>query len=273
RAGVRVLVGANAGSAADAAAGVAQGADLLGLVRTEFLFLGRDRAPDVDEQFAAYRAVAEAAGGRRVTLRTLDVGGDKPLPYLPLPVEANPFLGLRGIRLADRFPGLLADQLLAAVRVAHETPVSLMFPMVAVPAELLAARRALDAAIARDGRGTPAGLQVGMMVEVPAAALDAAAFAPYVDFLSIGTNDLVQYALAAERGNPAVAHLADPLHPGVLAMVGAVCRAAGERVLVAVCGEAAAEPRAAAAFVGLGVRELSVAPPAVPATKQVVRGL
>ena len=273
RDGATVLVGANAGSAADAATAVEHGADLVGLLRTEFLFLGRDAAPDVDEQTAAYRAVAEAAGGRRITLRTLDAGGDKPLPYLRLPVEANPFLGLRGIRLADRYPGLLEDQLLAAVRVAHETPVSLMLPMVSVLDELLAARRALDAAVAREGRGTPAGLQVGIMVEVPAAALAADAFAPHVDFFSIGTNDLVQYALAAERGNPAVAHLADPLHPGVLALVGAVCRAAGERVLVAVCGEAAADPRAADRFVALGVRELSVAPLLVPATKEAVRAM
>jgi phosphoenolpyruvate-protein kinase (PTS system EI component) len=271
RDGVTVLVGANVGSAADAAAAAAAGADLVGLVRTEFLFLDRPQAPEVDEQEAAYRAIADALGGKRITLRTLDVGGDKPLPYLPLPAEANPFLGLRGIRLAAAHPALLDDQLLAAVRVAHEAPVSLMFPMVAALDELRLARRALDAAITRDGRGTPAGLQVGIMVEVPAAALKAAAFVPHVDFLSIGTNDLTQYALAAERGNAGVAALADPLDPGVLRLVDAVCRAAGERALVAVCGEAAADPLAAAHFVGLGVRELSVAPAAVPGTKQAVR--
>jgi multiphosphoryl transfer protein len=273
RDGVTVLVGANVGSPADAADAAASGADLVGLLRTEFLFLGRTAAPDVDEQVAAYREIAAALGGRRITLRTLDVGGDKPLPYLPLPAEANPFLGLRGIRLAAEHPALLADQLLAAVRVAHETPVSLMFPMVAALDELVAARRALDAAIAADGRGTPSGLQVGIMVEVPATALKAAAFVPHVDFFSIGTNDLTQYALAAERGNPAVAGLADPLDPGVLRLVDAVCRAAGERALVAVCGEAAADPLAAELLVGLGVRELSTAPPAVPGTKQTVREL
>jgi phosphocarrier protein FPr len=273
RDGISVLVGANVGSPADAADAAASGADLVGLLRTEFLFLGRTEAPDVDEQEAAYREVAAALDGRRITLRTLDVGGDKPLPYLPLPAEANPFLGMRGIRLAEGFPGLLADQLLAAVRVAHEAPMSVMFPMVATLDELVAARRALDAAIAADGRGTPPGLQVGIMVEVPATALKAAAFAPHVDFFSIGTNDLTQYALAAERGNPAVAALADPLDPGVLRLVDAVCRAAGEQALVAVCGEAAADPLAAELLVGLGVRELSTAPPAVPATKQKVREL
>jgi multiphosphoryl transfer protein len=271
RDGVGVLVGANVGSPADATAAAAAGADIVGLVRTEFLFLDRAAAPDVDEQEAAYRAVATALDGKRITLRTLDVGGDKPLPYLPLPAEANPFLGLRGIRLATPFPELLDDQLLAMVRVAHDAPVSVMFPMVATVDELLVARRALDEAIAREGRGTPPGLEVGIMVEVPAAALKAAAFVPHVDFFSIGTNDLTQYALAAERGNPAVATVADPLDPGVLRLVDAVCRAAGEQVLVAVCGEAAADPLAAQLLVGLGVRELSVAAPAVAGVKQVVR--
>ncbi|ODT99377.1 MAG: phosphoenolpyruvate--protein phosphotransferase [Pseudonocardia sp. SCN 72-86] len=266
--GTTVLVGVNAGSAADAAA---TGADLAGLVRTEFLFLGRDDAPGVDEQEAAYREVAAALGGRRITLRTLDVGGDKPLPYVPAPAEANPFLGVRGLRLALRAPELFATQLRAIVRTAHATPVSVMFPMVSTVAELLAARAALDAAIVAEGRGVPAELQVGMMVEVPAAALRAAAFAPHVDFLSIGTNDLTQYALAAERGNDAVAALADPLDPAVLALVAATCRGAGDDVLVAVCGEAAADPAAAALLVGLGVRELSVAAPAVAGVKQSVR--
>jgi phosphocarrier protein FPr len=273
RDGVEVLVGANIGAVADAAAAADAGADLAGLVRTEFLFLDRTRPPDVDEQVAAYRAVAAALGGRRITLRTLDVGGDKPLSYLPLPAQANPFLGLRGIRLAGTAGGLLRDQLRAAVRVAHETPVSLMFPMVSALEEVLAARRELDAVIAAEGRGSPAGLRVGIMVEVPAAALKAAVIVPQVDFLSIGTNDLTQYTLAVERGNPAVADLADPLDPAVLRLVDVVCRAAAGRVPVAVCGEAAADPVAAGLLVGLGVRELSVVAPAVAGVKQAVRAL
>jgi phosphocarrier protein FPr len=267
--GTPVLVGVNVG--ADPMP--APGADLAGLVRTEFLFLGRDTAPGVDEQVAAYRAVAEALGGRRITLRTLDVGGDKPLPYLPTPTEANPFLGVRGLRLALATPGLLADQLLAAVRVAHETPVSVMFPMVSTLPEVQAALAALDDAIAREGRGRPAELQVGIMVEVPAAALKARVLARHLDFLSIGTNDLTQYALAAERGNPAVAALADPLDPGVLRLVDAVCRGAGDRALVAVCGESAADEAAVPLLVGLGVRELSVAAPAVAVVKDAVRAV
>ncbi|GLY96595.1 phosphoenolpyruvate--protein phosphotransferase [Actinoplanes sp. NBRC 103695] len=270
--GVTIGVGANVGSADDALAAAANGADHAGLVRTEFLFLGRDEAPGVDEQVAAYRAVAAALGGRRITLRTLDVGGDKPLPYLPSPHEDNPFLGVRGLRHSLAHPALLADQLTAIATVARETPVSVMFPMVSTLAELHAARRALDEAIARTGPGRPPGLQVGIMVEVPAAALKAATFAPHIDFASIGTNDLTQYALAAERGNPAVAALSDALDPGVLRLIDATCRGVGSRATVAVCGELAADEMAVPVLVGLGVRSLSVAPPAVPAVKEAVRG-
>ena len=268
--GVAVHVGANVGSAEDARLAAACGADLAGLVRTEFLFLDRAQAPDVDEQETVYRAIAEALPGRRITFRTLDVGGDKPLSYLPMPAEANPFLGLRGIRLSLAHPRLLAHQLTAIVRVAHDGPTSVMFPMVSTLDELVAARRMLDDAIKLVGRGTPNGLEVGMMVEVPAAALKAQVFAPHVDFFSIGTNDLTQYALAAERGNAAVADVGDAFDPGVLKLVEAVCRTG---VAVAVCGELAADDRATPLLVGLGVRELSVTPPAVPAVKQRVRGL
>lgn len=189
-----------------------------------------------------------------------------------MPGEANPFLGVRGIRLSLAQPGLLAEQLLAVVRVAHDTPVSVMFPMVSTLAELAAAREVVDAAVARAGQGRPLGLQVGLMVEVPAAALKTAAFAPYVDFLSIGTNDLTQYALAVDRGNAALAGLGNPYDPGVLRLVAAVCAGAG-RAQVAVCGELAGDERAAQLLVGMGVRELSVAPRAVPTVKQAVRSL
>ncbi|HYY12359.1 MAG TPA: putative PEP-binding protein, partial [Kineosporiaceae bacterium] len=224
--------------------------------------------PTADEQAEAYAALAAALPGRRIVVRTLDVGGDKPLDYLPLPAEANPFLGVRGIRLAPVRPDLLAAQLRAVVRVAHEAPVDVMFPMVATVGELLAARQAVDAAVEAEGRGRPPELRVGIMVEVPATALKARAFAPYADFFSIGTNDLTQYALAAERGNDAVAALSDPLDPGVLALVAA---AASAGTPVAVCGEVAADERAAGLLLGLGVRELSVTPSAVATVKQAVR--
>jgi len=268
--GTHVIVGANLGSQDDATLAAKSGADLAGLVRTEFLFLGRSQAPDVDEQETAYLALAETLGGRRLTLRTLDVGGDKPLDYLPMPLEANPFLGLRGLRLSLANPGLLADQLLACVRTAHATPVSLMFPMVSTVAELAEARRLLADAVALDGRGTPPGLLVGIMVEVPATALKTAAFARHVDFFSIGTNDLTQYTLAAERGNAAVAEVGDPYDPGVLRLVQTVCQGAGT-ALVALCGELAADTRATPLLVGLGVRELSMTPSAIPEVKEAIR--
>lgn len=271
--GVPVPVGATIGSVQDARDAVSSGADLAGLVRTEFLFLGRPHAPDVEEQEAAYRDIAAALGARRITLRTLDAGADKPLGYLPAPPEANPFLGLRGIRLSLAYPALLADQLLAMVRVAHDVPVSLMFPMISILDELRQASQMLDDAIKRVGRGRPRGLQIGIMVEVPGTALKAAGFAPHVDFFSIGTNDLTQYALAAERGNGAVADIGDPFDPGVLRLIDAVCRGAGQQAVVGVCGELAADERACALLVGLGVRELSVAPRAVPAIKQRMRGV
>ncbi|GAA0565921.1 phosphoenolpyruvate--protein phosphotransferase [Paractinoplanes ferrugineus] len=263
--GVRIEVAANIGSLADATAAAEHGADLAGLVRTEFLFLDRAAAPGADEQFATYRQLAAALGGRRITLRTLDVGGDKPLRYAPAPHEQNPFLGVRGIRHSLAHPALFAEQLLAIARVARETPVSVMFPMVSTVAEIVAARRMLDDALARTGPA--AGLRVGIMVEVPAAALRAAAFTPYVDFVSVGTNDLTQYTLAAERGNAAVP--ADGLDPAVLRLVGGICRRAG--VPVAVCGELAGDEAAVPLLTALGVRELSVAPPAVPLVKEAVR--
>jgi multiphosphoryl transfer protein len=271
RDGTAITVAANVASTDEAEAAAAAGAELAGLVRTEFLFVGRTSAPDIDEQEATYLSLAEAMGGRRLTIRTLDVGGDKPLSYLPMPPEANPFLGLRGIRLTLARPELLTDQLTAIVRTAHQTPVSVMFPMVTSADEIAAARGFLADAIDRVGQGSPPGLQVGIMVEVPAAALTASTLAPDVDFFSIGTNDLTQYALAVERGNEAVASLVDPMHPGVLRLIEATCKGAGDRVTVAVCGELASDPQAVPTLLRLGVRELSVAAPAVPLTKEAVR--
>jgi phosphoenolpyruvate-protein phosphotransferase/dihydroxyacetone kinase phosphotransfer subunit len=270
RDGTVVTVAANLGSLADARVAFAGGADAAGLVRTEFLFLGRESAPTLDEQRADYAAIAAAMPGRRITLRTLDVGGDKPLPYLSMPEEANPFLGRRGIRLSLEHRDLLRDQLVAICETARRGPVSVMFPMVSSLTELLAAREVLAEAAGEPG--PPAGLQVGVMVEVPAAALKIETIAPHVDFVSIGTNDLTQYTLAAERGNAAVAALSDALDPGVLRLIGEVCRAPAP-LEVAVCGEAASDPLAIPVLVGLGVRELSVSPSAVARVKAAVREL
>jgi len=269
--GTTIEVAANLGSRAEALAAAGSGADGAGLVRTEFLFQERDSAPDRDEQAAQYLAIAEAMAGRRITVRTLDVGGDKPLGYLPVPAEDNPQLGRRGIRLSLRRRELLLDQLAAICDVARKAPVSVLFPMISTVAELREARRLLDEAAGP--AGLPDELRVGMMVEVPAAALKVTTFLPHLDFLSIGTNDLTQYTLAAERGNAAVAELSDPLDPGVLSLIEQVCRTVAGRVPVAVCGEAAADEAAIAVLIGLGVRELSVSVPAVAAVKDRVREL
>jgi multiphosphoryl transfer protein len=269
--GVLVAVSANVGSVADARAARGAGADGVGLVRTEFLFLGRDSAPELDEQEAEYDAICGALEGRTVTLRTLDVGGDKPLPYLPMPFEDNPFLGLRGIRLSLARRELLHSQLQAICRTARRHPVKVMFPMVSTLGELLEARQTLLDAAGPDG--PPPGLRVGVMVEVPAAALKIESLLPHLDFVSIGTNDLTQYTLAAERGNASVAGLSDSLDPAVLRLVDQVCRACEGLVDVSVCGEVASDELAVPVLVGLGVRELSVSPHAVPRIKATVRSL
>jgi multiphosphoryl transfer protein len=274
RDGRRIEVVANAGSPRDVDAALANGAEGVGLLRTEFLFLERDSLPSEDEQVAAYEDLAQRLEGRPLILRTLDVGADKPLPYLPRRDEANPFLGVRGIRLGLDQPELLETQLRAVLRVAAAHPLKVMFPMVATLAEFREAVSVLARARARlEERSQTAGeIEVGVMVEVPSAALAAEVFAPEVDFFSIGTNDLTQYTLAAERGNERVAALADALHPSVLRLIQAVTEAAhGHGKWVGVCGELASEPPAVPVLVGLGVTELSVNPPAIPATKEAVR--
>lgn len=277
RDGRHIEVMANIGSSADAERAVALGAEGVGLLRTEFLFADRATLPDECEQEAAYRAIAERMDGRPLTLRTLDVGADKPLRALPQPPEANPFLGARGVRLSLLEPELLLAQLRAALRVAADHPLRVMLPMVATLDELRAARALLERAkeqLTEEGASVPAKVELGIMVEVPAAALAAPRLAAEADFFSLGTNDLSQYVMAAERGNPRVADLADGLQPAVLALIRMTVEAAdaaGRRV--AVCGELAADPLAIALLVGLGVHELSVSPPAVPGVKRVLREL
>jgi len=275
RDGTSIEVLANVGQPSDVEAALDVGAEGVGLLRTEFLFIGRDTMPSEQEQEAAYRAIAEPLGGRPLILRTLDVGGDKPLPYLPVPAEANPFLGLRGLRLGLARPDVLRTQLRAILRVAADHPVKVMFPMVTSFAELRAAKGLVKEArheVEGAGGRVPSQLEVGIMVEVPAAALSAEVFAPDVDFFSIGTNDLTQYTLAAERGNERVAGFADALHPAVLRLIRMTVQGARSYGrMVGVCGEIAGDPVAVPILLGLGVRELSAAPPAVPRVKRAVR--
>jgi multiphosphoryl transfer protein len=275
RDGTSIEVLANVGQPADVESALDAGAEGVGLLRTEFLFIGRDAMPSEQEQEAAYRRIAEPLGDRPLIVRTLDVGGDKPLPYLPVPAEANPFLGLRGLRLGLARPDVLRTQLRAILRVAADHPVKVMFPMVTSLAEFRAAKALVAEArheVEGAGGRVPSNVEVGIMVEVPAAALAAEVFAADVDFFSIGTNDLTQYTLAAERGNERVAGFADALHPAVLRLIRMTTRgAASYGRMVGVCGEIAGDPVAVPILVGLGVRELSAAPPAVPRVKRAVR--
>jgi phosphocarrier protein FPr/phosphocarrier protein len=268
--GDRIEVFANVGSAAEAAAAVSAGAEGCGLLRTEFLFLDRLEPPDRAEQAAQYQAVVDAFAGRPVVVRTLDAGSDKPIPFLAMPAQDNPALGLRGIRVSLWRPELLRDQLAAILSIRPAGRCRILLPMVNEAAEIEAVRAMIrELAPGLDANpDTP----LGIMVETPAAAVSAARLAVHADFLSIGTNDLTQYTLAIDRTHPLLAGALDALHPavlGLIAAVGAAGRGAGRGV--AVCGGLASEPEAAPLLVGLGVGELSAAPGAIPAIKDRIR--
>jgi phosphocarrier protein FPr len=269
--GHRVDVTANIGSLANAVAAVKNHADGSGLLRTEFLFLDRATAPSEEEQYEVYRGIAEAMGTRPVIVRTLDIGGDKPVPYIQMKPEENPFLGERGIRLCLNQPALFRDQLRAILRAAPAGCLRIMFPMVSDLGEIRQARALVEAL--RQELGLPP-VQVGIMVEVPSAALLADKLAPEVDFFSIGTNDLTQYTLAIDRGHPSLAARHDGMHPSVLRLIAMTAEAShrhGKRTDV--CGELGSDPAAIPILIGLGVDELSVSIPAVPAVKAQVRSL
>jgi len=269
--GYRIEVVANVQRPTEAEPAVNAGAEGIGLLRTEFLFLERATPPGEEEQYEAYAGMVHALNGLPLTIRTLDIGGDKAVPYLDLPPEENPFLGVRGLRLCLRRPDLFRPQLRAVYRAACLGPVRLMFPMVATLEELRQAK-----AIAEEVRlevGAPP-VDIGIMVEVPSTALMAAEFAEEVAFFSIGTNDLTQYVLAMDRLHPALAKQVDGLHPAVLRLVDQVVRAAeaaGRHV--GVCGGVAGEPQGAMILAGLGVHELSMSIPSVAAVKARLRSL
>ncbi|MFA6123505.1 phosphoenolpyruvate--protein phosphotransferase [Sphingomonas sp.] len=267
--GTRIEVVANLGSAAEAAPAIANGAEGCGLLRTEFLFLERDTAPSIEEQAAEYQAIAAALDGRPLIVRLLDIGGDKPAPYLPIAGEENPALGLRGIRVSLAHPALLEDQLRAILSVQPTGQCKIMLPMVAQIEELRRVRALLDRLCAELGITTV--VQLGIMVETPAAAITADLLAREADFLSIGTNDLTQYTLAMDRANPAVASALDGLHPAVLRLIGETCRGgAAHGRWTGVCGGLASDPLAVPILLGLGVTELSTAPVMVPTIKALV---
>jgi len=276
RDGRRIEVSANLGSASEAEEALLRGADGVGLFRTEFLFMERKELPSEDEQYEAYREVAEAFGGRPVIVRTLDVGGDKNLPGVEEHEEENPFLGWRGIRMSLDVPKLFKPQLKAILRAAKSGNLKVMFPMVVNVEELRAAQRVLDDCREElEGEGQEAGpVEVGVMIETPAAAICAAHLAPEVTFFSIGTNDLVQYTLAADRGNERLRHLQGADHPAVLELIKRTCEAAREAgIRVGVCGEAAGEPALISKLVELGVGELSMSVPSIPRAKKIISEL
>jgi phosphocarrier protein FPr/phosphocarrier protein len=267
--GTRIEVFANLGAVAETAAAVENGAEGCGLLRTEFLFMDRATPPGEDEQHGAYQAIADALDGRPLIVRTLDIGADKPVGYAPLPPQANPALGVRGVRLSFAWPELLRAQLRAILRVR---PVAqIMLPMVASLAELRAARAIAADLAAELGVALP---PIGVMVETPAAAVTADLLAAEADFLSIGTNDLAQYALAMDRTSAELAAQVDAMHPAVLRLIRDAARGGASRGRpVAVCGSLASEIAAAPILIGLGVTELSMAPAAIPDLKAAVRVL
>jgi len=273
--GVAIELLANIGSPGEAAGAVAIGARGVGLFRTEFLFLERSTPPSEDEQAEAYERVVAAFAPHPVTIRLLDVGGDKPIAYLPLKEEANPFLGVRALRLADRQPGIFVTQLRACYRAAVKGPVKIMAPMVADAGDVAILRRLASRAtseLAAEGR--PIGVaELGVMLEIPSAILTAHTYMRELGFVSLGTNDLLQYTLAADRGNPALERYRDSLHPALLQLVRLAVEAADRSgTLLSVCGEMAGEPEAALALVGLGVRALSMAPASIPQVRRAIRG-
>ena len=264
--GTRIEVLANIGSVAEAQAAVRNGAEGCGLLRTEFLFLDRQSPPTEAEQGAEYQKIADVLGARPLTIRTLDAGGDKPIAYLPLPAEENPALGLRGVRTSLAFPELLRTQLRAVLAVRGPARCRLLLPMISDVEEIQAVRRLLDEVCRELGRDER--IAVGVMIETPASAVLAERIAAVVDFLSIGTNDLTQYTLAMDRGNPQLAARLDALHPAVLRLIALTAdgaRAHGRHA--AVCGGLASEPLAAPLLIGLGVHELSAVPAVIPELK------
>jgi phosphoenolpyruvate-protein phosphotransferase len=270
--GKRIDVFANIGGLKDAGQIVGVGGEGVGLLRSEFLFMDRASAPSEDEQAESYAAILSAIGSEHtVIIRTLDVGGDKPLPYLPIPREDNPFLGERGIRVGLDRPEVLRTQLRALLRVASGRKLHVMFPMIATVQELRDAKAVLAEEAAALGVAT---IPCGIMVEVPAVAVMAKTFAAEADFFSIGTNDLTQYTLAMDRGHPKLASKVDALNPAVLRLIALTVEGAhAHKRVVGVCGGVAGDPHAVPILVGLGIDELSVSLPAIPTVKAQIRRL
>ncbi|MFC6333824.1 phosphoenolpyruvate--protein phosphotransferase [Paenibacillus septentrionalis] len=274
--GVHVELAANIGSVEDVAKVLENGADGVGLFRTEFIYMGRKSFPTEEEQVQIYKHVLEKLDGKRVVIRTLDIGGDKELDYLELPKESNPFLGLRALRFCLTREDVFRTQLRALLRASTAGKLNIMFPMIAVLSELREAKRILEeerAKLIAEGIAVSDDIEVGMMIEIPAAALNADAFAKEVDFFSIGTNDLIQYTMAADRMNESVSYLYQPYHPSILRLVQMVISAAKRAgKWSGMCGEMAGDQIAIPLLLGLGLDEFSMSASSVlPAREQISR--
>lgn len=273
--GHKVDVVANIGTIRDCEGAHRNGAEGVGLYRTEFLFMDRDQLPSEEEQFIAYKEVVEAMEGRLVVLRTMDIGGDKELPYLNLPKEMNPFLGWRAVRIALDRREILHAQLRAVLRASAFGKLAVMFPMIISVEEIRELKSVLEtlkAELRAEGKDFDENIQVGVMVETPSAAVNAKFLAKEVDFFSIGTNDLTQYTLAVDRGNELISHLYNPMSPSVLGLIKQVIDAShAEGKWTGMCGELAGDERATLLLLGMGLDEFSMSAISVPRIKKLIR--
>ena len=273
----RVEVVANIGNEIDARQAIEYGAEGVGLLRTEFLYLDRDQLPDLEEQVRTYRGIFKVIGTRPVVVRTLDIGGDKAVSYLGFQDEPNPFLGWRAIRMINERPEILKDQFEALLRAGVGVDLRIMLPLVSSVDEVIAAKKIYDdtrQTLLQQEKSFADQVQFGIMIEVPSAAMLVEHFADYVDFYSIGTNDLAQYTLAVDRTNERVASLASPFHPAVIHLIErTIKKAHANGKWVGLCGEMAGNPLAVPLLLGLGLDEFSMAPVAIPQIKDLIRGL
>lgn len=275
--GIQIELAANIGKLEDVQKALDSGAEAIGLFRTEFLYMGRDALPTEEEQFTSYKYVLEKMNNKPVVIRTLDIGGDKELPYMNLPKESNPFLGQRALRLCLDRQDVFRTQLRALLRASYYGNLKIMFPMIAVLEELLEAKKLLEEErikLTEEGFKLASHIEIGMMVEIPAAAISADIFAPEVDFFSIGTNDLIQYTMAADRMNESVSYLYQPWHPSLLRLIRNVIQAANhEGKWVGMCGEMAGEQAAIPLLLGLGLHEFSMSSGSILQARELINQL
>ena len=275
--GVKVDLMANIGTHMDVDNALTYGAEGVGLFRSEFVFMGRQDIPNEEDQFKAYKEAVEKCGGNLCVIRTMDIGGDKPLPYLNIPAEENPFLGYRAVRISLQRKDLLLPQLKAILRAGKYGKVGIMVPMIINVAEFKKVKELIEEAkleLTHEGKAFADDVQVGIMVETPAAAIMTPVLAKYVDFFSIGTNDLVQYTLACDRGNASISYLYNHFNPAVLTLIQRTITSARENgIWAGMCGEMASDPNAAVLLMAMGISELSMSAPSIPRVKEKIRNI